>query len=161
MEVIISHMYTTTTTNNNNSNNDNNNSKHTSNNENNDDNDDNDIDNNHTTRRRCPSGRARTCWALRAKYYTPAITQMNIHWKMSLKVHWTIPVQIHWARDNFWCGKGEKDFKQRFKVPEIAEREANGTNILPLGFSDYQRLFMFLEQSGKKEDQKARSVPLP
>ena len=35
-----------------------------------------------------------------AKDYTPDLTKMKVHGKMSLKVHWIIPVQIHWTSDN-------------------------------------------------------------
>ena len=36
---------------------------------------------------------------LGAKFYTPDITNMTIHWNMPL-IHWTIPVKIHWTSDN-------------------------------------------------------------
>ena len=42
-------------------------------------------------------------WALPsvgAKYYTPELAQMNIHWKMPLKIHRRFPVTIHWKSDN-------------------------------------------------------------
>ena len=35
----------------------------------------------------------------RATYYTPYLTNMNIHWKTSLKVRWKMPLTIH---DDFW-----------------------------------------------------------
>ena len=35
-----------------------------------------------------------------AKYYTPEISKVTIHWNTPLKVHWTIPVNIHWTSDN-------------------------------------------------------------
>ena len=51
--------------------------------------------------------------ALRARYYTPDITSMNIRWKMQLKVHWTNPVEVHrnmpleihddFRGVDFWC----------------------------------------------------------
>ena len=43
---------------------------------------------------------------IRGKYYTPDLTQMDIHWKMSLKVQRTIPVNIKWTSDNPWEKQG-------------------------------------------------------
>ena len=55
-----------------------------------------------TVRRSCTHRYTRQCTAacLRANYYTPDLTNMNIHWKMLLKIHCTIPVTIHWTSDN-------------------------------------------------------------
>ena len=39
---------------------------------------------------------------IRAKDYTPDLTQMNIHWKMPLKVHWTIPINSTGQATIFW-----------------------------------------------------------
>ena len=38
--------------------------------------------------------------SLGANDYTPDLTRVKFHEKMSLRIHWTLPVKIHWKSDN-------------------------------------------------------------